>query len=109
MIKARAKGSRLERELKHKLRGMGYFVIRQASSSFPDLIALPNSDNPEHKFKRPLLIECKVNKYLKLQEKLAFRTIEKYGEILVAYPVKVGNRKQIILSNIGYKEIMRVM
>lgn len=107
MIKTKAKGARLERELKEKLNKMGYLVIRQAASQFPDLIALHNlKTNPTNP--KPLLIECKTNKYLTKPEKEALENLNCYGMPCIAYPIKEHNRKIIVLCNTKYKEFWRI-
>lgn len=57
----KAKGARFEREVKKIFENDGWFVVRQASSAFPDLLA--------EKKHRKIAIECKTNKNdLKKQE-----------------------------------------
>jgi len=50
------RGRRFEYRTRDYLRKLGWFVIRQSKSSFPDLIAL--------RYGSILLIECKVNGYM---------------------------------------------
>ena len=45
------------------LRENGFFVVRQAKSSFPDIIAVRKSTG------KKICIECKVNGYLSKEEK----------------------------------------
>jgi len=61
-MNTRAKGSYFERTVRKYLEKRGYFVVRQAASSFPDLIAITPSG-------AVWMIECKVNKYLSKVEK----------------------------------------
>jgi len=66
------KGRRFEYELINILREKGYFVIRQAKSSFPDIIAF--------KGKKAIAIECKVNKNISRQElQKLLELYEKHG------------------------------
>lgn len=58
------KGRRLEWEVRDVLEASGDFVVRQAKSSFPDLIVVRKSTG------KKICIECKWNKYLTPKEKL---------------------------------------
>jgi len=48
------KGYRFERRVIEKLESEGYWVVRQAKSSFPDLVAFKGGET--------LLVECKVDR-----------------------------------------------
>jgi len=54
------KGRKFEYRVKRKLEGMGYFVIRQPKSAFPDLIAIKRNE--------VLAVECKYNNRLSSYE-----------------------------------------
>ncbi len=56
------KGRTFEYKVKHLLENMGYFVIRSAKSAFPDLVAVKQG--------KPMLVECKVNRYLPWEDKV---------------------------------------
>ena len=87
MNKAYIKGRTLEYRVRDFLEKNNYFVVRQAKSAFPDLIAIKISGenmNEEGTFKRMgknVLVECKYNKYLSAKEKLEIRRL---SEILAA-------------------------
>lgn len=106
MIKnARAKGSRLEREVKRILISKGYHCSRQAASVFPDLLAIKKGES--------LAIECKTNKYLSKKEKDSFSFLEGYfDKCMVAYPIVNDmdkRKKYIVLCDYkDYKEVMRL-
>jgi len=51
-----ARGRRFEYRTRDYLRKLGWFVVRQPKSSFPDLVALRDGSI--------LLVECKVNGYI---------------------------------------------
>lgn len=61
----RAKGSKFEHLTRRHLEAMGWFVVRQASSAFPDLIAVKKT----YKGRKIIFVECKYNGYLSLGEK----------------------------------------
>jgi Holliday junction resolvase len=68
------KGRRLEYQVRHLIEKSGDFVVRQAKSSFPDLIAVRKSTG------KIICIECKWNKYLTQEEKTELiRLWVKYG------------------------------
>jgi len=55
------KGRIFEYRVKNYLEGRGYFVVRQARSAFPDLIALKRG--------LTLLVECRVDGEISKEEK----------------------------------------
>ncbi len=61
------KGRYLEYSIQSFLRGKGYFVIRHAGSHFPDLVAIKNNE--------VLLVECKTDGRLSLDEKAKLREL----------------------------------
>ena len=80
----KAKGSAWERVVRHKLEDDGWFVVRQAASAFPDLIAINKSPSGTV----VMFVECKVGKYLSSEEKVTLQYFhQKYGVLIaVAYP-----------------------
>ena len=91
-LNTKAKGARFERQVRKFLEAQGCFVVRQAMSAFPDLLAI--TDN-----RRILFIECKVNKYLSQKEKRELLG-QQYGEPWVAYPYYEGRRKHIAIRHV---------
>jgi len=61
-LSAYRKGRRLEYRVRDFLKSRGWWVVRQARSSFPDLVALK-------KDAKPLLIECRVDGCVSKEEK----------------------------------------
>ena len=75
----RAKGAAFERKVKKDLEDKGWFVVRQAASAFPDLIAFPPMKEGE-----PItFMEIKWNLGTITDEE-----IEKLVEIECDYPVR---------------------
>jgi len=72
------KGRRLEYQVRDLLEKDGDFVVRQAKSSFPDLIAVRKSTG------KVFAIECKWNKYLTQEEK---DKLSKLHEIYKIHPI----------------------
>ena len=70
--KSYRRGYNFERRVLKFLESNGYFVVRQAKSSFPDLIAI-------NYLGTPIFIECKVNGKLSYKEqKRAEEIVKKY-------------------------------
>jgi len=69
----------MEYKVRDILKTKGYFVVRQAKSTFPDLVALKGNEI--------VFIECKVNKYLSRKEKEKIKEIKEKVKckFLVAY------------------------
>ena len=63
-------GRNFEYRVQNYLRKIGYYVVRSyASKGLYDLIAIPNKFISEYKYpKKPLLIQCKSNGYVKPSE-----------------------------------------
>ena len=89
------KGNTFENLVKNRLAVNGYFVVRQGRSAFPDLLAV-NAD------KRILLIECKTNKHISNDERIRFKALEKYGELLIAYKHICDNRIMVTFCDLDY-------
>jgi len=83
MVKTYAKGRRFEYKVRDYFKKSGYFVVRQAKSSFPDLIAV----SPHGKV---IFIECKAGKYFDKKEEIKLRELAKNfnSESLMARPGK---------------------
>ena len=60
------KGRRFEYRVKDFLEKQGFFVLRQAKSSFPDLFAIKLKRNNSYEIK---LVECRINGYINVDEK----------------------------------------
>jgi len=88
------RGRRFEYRTRNYLRKLGWFVIRQARSSFPDLIALRDGSI--------LLVECKVNGYMPSAERrhivsLARRQVR--GKPILAF----RKAHELVLSELSSK------
>ncbi len=87
----KGKGIRFEREVKADLEAKGYFVARQASSLFPDLIAI----QPGGKI---IFVECKAGKRHELnkEEKEALINLAKRFNACAihTYPVYSDRKKK---------------
>ena len=70
------KGYRFEKRVQKFFEDLGFFVVRQGKSKFPDLIALKDS--------LILLIECKVRK------KISKKELEMFAEILEKVPSAIA-------------------
>jgi len=97
----RAKGARFERLVKHRLEAEGWFVVRQAASAFPDLIAIKKNE--------ACFIECKTNKYISSKEKSALKKLSYFGLPYIAYPIKEKGKSVVIISDLSYKEVIRLV
>jgi Holliday junction resolvase len=84
------KGKCFEDKVKNILERMGYAVLRSARSAFPDLIAVRDG--------KPILIECKVNRYLSWEDKLKLLNLASSLDAgcAVAYSKKGQVRIQIL-------------
>jgi len=105
-----AKGYRFERRVMAALSKQLYKVVRQGKSRFPDLIALPERIDGM-KPGNLLIVECKVNKYIRADERVAFDEWKAYGECLVAYPgeLRPGRHRDIIFCKPdNYEEVFRL-
>jgi Holliday junction resolvase len=94
MIRTYAKGRRLEYKIRDKYRQQGYFVIRQAKSTFPDLICIG--------YNEIVFIECKFNGYISLQEQMKIEEIEK---IMSKFQI---NSRFIVASDYDEREIWSI-
>jgi Holliday junction resolvase len=76
-----------EYKTKKQMEKAGYFFVRQAKSSFPDLIAIGNDG-------KVMFIECKVGGRLSKEEKEKFIKLrEAYKiDVCLAYPEKQGKK-----------------
>lgn len=63
------KGRNFEYRVKKYLIENGFFVVRAAKSSFPDILAVRKSTG------KKICVECKVNGYLTEQEKLKLKVL----------------------------------
>ncbi len=87
------KGRKFEYKVRDFFREKGWFCIRQAKSSFPDLFVSKESDL--------FAIECKVNKYLSKEETRKMVELEEVYKIpaLRAWPKKIkGRTVEIVLE-----------
>ena len=80
----KAKGATWERVVRHKLEDDGWFVVRQASSAFPDLIAI----NASPQGTIVMFVECKVGKYISMSERTSLEFYNRRFHVItaVAYP-----------------------
>jgi len=89
-----ARGRRFEYRTRDYLRKLGWFVIRQPRSSFPDLVALRDGSI--------LLVECKVNGHVPSTERrhivrLARRQVR--GKAILAF----RRGKELLLAELSAK------
>lgn len=106
MIKnKKAKGRRLEYRTRDYLRSIGWFVVRQAASSFPDLIGIKKS-YCEKGHSEVGFFECKWNKYLSRGEKVELLEMkEKLGITpFVCFLAKEGRRKVLKIVEVSDKD-----
>lgn len=100
MHKNKAKGTQFEYRVKKALEQRGYYVVRQGSSRFPDLIAIP-----ENKELSVMFVECKVNKYISSEERSGLISLKKYGIPKVAWrreSLRDKRKTEIILADENY-------
>lgn len=92
MINSYKKGRRFEYKVRDYLISKGFFVVRQAKSAFPDLLAINKGICHA--------IECKVNKYLSKKEKEGLAKLYKEHRIFpwLAYQKKEGRKSVIKLE-----------
>ena len=84
-IKTFAKGRRFEYKTRDELKKAGFYVIRQAKSAFPDLVAIG--------IQGTIVVECKVGGRLSKEEKNKLREFRKLGvKTYLAHPVRDGRR-----------------
>jgi Holliday junction resolvase len=95
-MKTYEKGRRLEYEVRDYLKQKSYFVVRQAKSSFPDIIAYdPRSGNL-------FGVECRWNKYLSSREISSFKELKRNYRLIPvrAYKIKEGKRKILVFETL---------
>lgn len=97
-MSAKSKGIRLEREVKNELERNGFFVVRQAASKFPDLVAIKKCKKfyGKNSFVNLYFIECKYKREnFTHKDKLKLLALSsRYG----GYPVlayKEGNKVKL--------------
>ena len=89
--KSYAKGYRFERKVKKHFEDMGWYVVRQGKSAFPDLICIKNSGIPDIVYSNFVkFVECKMNKYLSRKEKEDFKELIKIAPCYVAWKPSRG-------------------
>lgn len=96
--KSYAKGRRFEWEIRDWFEAKGFFVVRQASSSFPDLIVA----KPTEKGKTVVYaVECKHRKNLSKGEKKGLVELnKKYNFVpLMVYKIKNPDDGRKVLYN----------
>lgn len=87
-----AKGRRFEYEVRSKLEKHGWFVVRQAKSAFPDLIAV---------FKGNVYaIECKYNSALSRREREKLLELHRRHGMLPVLAWRQKGRKSIQITYI---------
>ena len=91
----KGKGIRFERIVRKYLEDKGFFVVRQASSKFPDIIAIDKVN--------VYFIECKTNKYISKEEKQKLNELYQLGIPLIAYPEK--SMEDVHFCNLKYREV----
>lgn len=104
------KGYRFECKVRTALRDKGWFVHRQHSSAFPDLICIKKGireiiTNSIINFHEVRFVEAKCNKYISKKERVRFKEYADYGECLIAYPRKIGKKSEIVICDLDYKEV----
>jgi Holliday junction resolvase len=83
------KGIEFERAVRKKLEERGWFVVRQACSAFPDLIAFSPGGFP-------VAIECKYNGYLSPEERDKLYALEDAHHITPAMARKEGKKILVV-------------
>ena len=91
-------GRRFEYKIRDYLKKDGYFVIRSAKSSFPDLTAIRKGEAIR-------FIECKKNKYLNEEDRKKIKNFKKKTgmDVDVAYPKKEMEEIRIIIEKVNIK------
>ena len=102
MKNPKGKGIRFEREVRNKLRAINWFCVRQAASAFPDLVAV------RPLIRVPLFIECKCGKYISKAERKKLTDLEMFGDAAIAYPIKEGRKKIIMITYLNGDELIRL-
>jgi hypothetical protein len=110
------KGYRFETRVRKALQKVGYLVIRQHKSAFPDLICIQDTtratvmDDLQDDLSGPTFIECKVGGWLSPEERERFKPYEKHGNTIMARPDKAtdGTNVIVFLEAQTKKEIARV-
>ena len=93
--KSYLKGKRFEYRVRNFFKKQGYLVVGQPKSAFPDILVLREND-------RPILCECKCNKYLSKDEKQKALKLLKFGLFVVASP----ENKKLLFRNIDGEEVL---
>lgn len=115
------KGYRFEAKTRKAMQGLGYKVIRQHKSAFPDLICLKPfyfSKKPIRDWEtmvdlgeKPIIIECKYNKYISKKERERFKEWAPHGRCLIAYPQRNTHDRRmvdVVICDLDYKEVARL-
>ncbi len=111
--RAYAKGYRFETTVRKTMERFGYKVFRQKGSAFPDLIALPelrkSSEAMPEKMREflaskgalyePIIIECKIAKYIKPAEREGLELHKKWASVFVVYPTKAAVDGRTVILN----------
>ena len=74
-MNTRAKGTRFENDIRRYLEACGWWMVRQASSAFPDLVGKAPWDSPLGGYE--FVFECKVNGYPSKEERAALEKLQK--------------------------------
>jgi len=92
------KGRRFEYKVIKELRSYGFFVVRQAKSAFPDIVAV---QKPAKNKPHIVVIECKTTGRLSKKEKRALRNFRAIDiKPYLAYPVRDGRHVLVKLKEI---------
>ena len=89
-INTKRKGARWERKVRKMLEQEGWFVVRQAASAFPDLVAI----SPQ---KDIYFIECKNHNYLSSKEKEALLELAQKYHAKPIYAYKNGTTESFFI------------
>ena len=122
----RKRGDRFEYRVKRAFEARGCYVIRRAGSKFPDLIVFPPIKNIKVLDVRlagektsieiqpsvPIVIECKVAKYLTPDDREKIKNMKPFAHVYIAHPIPRMDHKgrtNIALSDPDTKEIKMII
>lgn len=108
----KAKGTMFEHRVRDLFEKSGFFVVRQASSAFPDLVVITSRElmsyvNGYNFFNDVLLVECKVNGNLSEEEILHFKHIKDIYNVRTFYAYPLGSAYDVKSENIILRELLK--
>jgi len=88
--KSYRKGYVFEKQVQKWFEDLGFLVIRQGGSKFPDLIAIPTKGDNIQEVR---LVECKYNKKPSKAEVAAMMQLEQRYNVRCLFAIKKKNKK----------------